>query len=103
MLPSRLIMSIDRIPRIPNRNLKIDGFVAVSLVDHRSVHNRGEQKKLLVFGVGRFVDGHCRLHVDRGRRQVDVVGDLCADGHQQPRAIRHPLAKARIQTGVLVD
>lgn len=50
-----------------------------------------------------LVDGVRGLDVHVGGCHVDGVGDLGADGDQEPGAVRHALAEARVEGGVLVD
>ena len=50
-----------------------------------------------------LVDGLRRHGLDLRGRRVDRVGDVRLEGDEEAAAVRHALAQAVVQVGVLVD
>lgn len=77
-----LVVTVESVARVPDRYFEVHRLVAELLVDHRGIHDRGEQEELFVSRVGGLVDRHRRFHLDFRRRHFHVVADLGAYRYQ---------------------
>lgn len=76
-----LVVTVQRISRVPYRQFKIYRFVAELLVYHSGVHYRREQEEFLVPRISGFVNGYRRLYFDLWRRHLHVIAYFCPNGY----------------------